>query len=197
MDELLYDRQKDLALTKIDKAIVVGLGGTGSWVALFLAMSGCGQLSLFDFDYLEPTNFNRLPLPSEGNIGKAKTEAMKALIASLRPACAVVCEGGASSFTLATVEGDILFDCTDNQDTQITLANWAGANGKKYIRVGYDGTHFTVTSRVPTWRTTEAARTGYEIRPSWVVPAALAACFGVAKAMFAPELEISKDVKEG
>ena len=190
----LYDRQTSLKLNPVPSAIVVGLGGTGSWVALFLAMSGCENLCLFDFDQVEASNLNRIPFPPEGSIGQTKTAAVKQLIETLRPECFITTFGKATAFSLAQADGEFFFDCTDRQDTQRQMFEWAKQYSRNYIRVGYDGTHFTIADFVPTWRT-GPARTGYEITPSWVVPAALAACLGVAKAMFCPELNISGDIK--
>jgi molybdopterin/thiamine biosynthesis adenylyltransferase len=97
--------------------------------------------------------------------------------------------------TLIATTGTI-FDCTDNQDTQRMLKGAADQNKRPYIRTGYNGTHITVTNRVPTWNVLEKPRTVYEIFPSWVTPAVVAAALGVAKAMYAPDLDVSLDLKE-
>jgi hypothetical protein len=76
------------------------------------------------------------------------------------------------------------------------LSKWAEANNQKYIRCGYDGTHITVTNRVPRWNTRAKARTGYEIEPSWVAPAIIAAGFAVSKAMYCPDIEAGFDLRE-
>ena len=195
MDVELYDRQTMLDLKPVESATIVGVGGTGSWSALFLAMSGCNHLYLMDGDLTERSNFNRLPIPAEGNIGVQKTELMSKLIASLRPEAEVTRLGRATMFSLVTTEGTI-FDCTDSQPVQAMLYKFAKENNRKYIRVGYDGTHITVTDRVPTWKTSGVQREGYEVFPSWVVPAALAACFGVAKAMYEDGIKVIGDLKE-
>lgn len=196
IDEELYNRQKDLNLNQVNSAIIVGLGGTGSWVALLLALSGSKSLLLMDADKLEPTNFNRIPVPKKDNLGKLKTVAISDLIRGLRPDCFIQIEGRAGAFTLEAAQGDWLFDCTDSQPTQMMLADWAKKHDRRYVRCGYDGTHMTVTDRVPTWNTKLEARTGYEITPSWAVPAAMAACFAVSKAMYCPETEVGADLKE-
>ncbi len=199
MPDELYDRQELLKLKPVPSATVVGVGGTGSWTAQFLAMSGTEKLFLMDADRAEVTNFNRLPVSMEDNLNKNKTDIMSELIRSIRPKCSVVTEGRATGFTLGLTEG-IIFDCTDNQDTQKTIYEYAKENNREYIRVGYDGTHITVTDRVPAWKVTGKERTGYEIYPSWVVPAAMAACLAVTKAMHSPDLRVISDIgqlKEG
>lgn len=197
MNELLYSRQRDLALNQIPSAIVVGCGGTGSWVALLLAMSGCLDLSLFDADRLEIHNFNRLCIPAESNLGRPKTEAIAEHIKLLRSDCQITTYGRATVYNLLEVPGgEYLFDCTDSQETQIMLCQWAKDNNRVYIRCGCDGTHVTTCDSVPQWKTSDEPTTGYEIRPSWAVPAALAACFAVSKAMYAPDMEVRADLKD-
>lgn len=195
MDVELYDRQTMLDLKQIESATVVGIGGTGSWASLFLGMSGCNKLYLMDGDLAEKSNFNRLPMPAEGNIGMQKTELVGNFITSLRPDCEVIRLGRATMFTLPTTEGTI-FDCTDSQPTQAMLYKYSQENNRNYIRVGYDGTHITVTDRVPTWNTKGVEREGYLVYPSWVVPASLAAGFAVAKAMYGADIKVIGDIKE-
>ena len=197
MDTLLYDRQQELHLTQVKSAIVVGLGGTGSWVAFYLATSGCENLHLMDADKLEPPNFNRLYISMEKYLGWQKVDAIKEYLQEIRPDCIIQTYGRATEYSLLEVpDGDILFDCTDNQATQVMLYKWATENKRQYIRCGYDGTHMTVVDRVPSWITDDEPVSGYEIRPSWVVPASLAAAFAVSKAMYAPNTEIRADLKE-
>lgn len=193
MNNDLYARQEMLDLSYIPIATVVGLGGTGTWVAIFLAMSGTGRLYFMDTDRLEMSNFNRLPFPPETMLNEEKVEAVRSFIRSIRPDCLTSSEGRANNFTLSITEG-VIFDCTDNLASQTLISNFAKSSGRRYIRVGYDGTHMTVTSRSSSWKTKDTS--GYEITPSWVVPAALAACLGVAKAMYSSGLEIHHDICE-
>lgn len=195
MDDVLYNRQSTLKLNIPKSTLVVGCGGTGSWVALLLAMSGCPYLSLFDDDLLDLTNFNRLPL-EEGLRGENKAIAVARLIARLRPDCLVATFGRANLYSLFSAEPGVVFDCTDNQDTQNFLYLWAKQENLPYIRCGYNGTHLTVTNKNSTWRTTKEATTGYTIVPSWVVGAALPACLAVAKALYCPTLNIFADISE-
>ena len=192
----LYERQATLKLKHIRSAIVVGLGGTGSWVALFLAMSGCENLTLMDSDYLEPTNFNRLPYSYVTCLGKPKVEAAAELIKSLRPDCNVVTEGNANEYTLSLVEGKILFDCTDIAKIQDMLYEWAAKQSKmRYVRCGYNGgSHLTITSR-KAWLT-GIERGHYEVVPSWVIPAAISAALAIFKAIYVPTFEFTGVIED-
>ena len=76
LQEALYERQnliRDLKIPEV--STVVGLGGTGFWTAVFLAMSGVEELILIDSDIVEVSNLNRLPL-KEGFVGKKKIAAV-------------------------------------------------------------------------------------------------------------------------
>lgn len=95
-------------------AIVAGLGGIGSWVALDLALIGVGSIFIFDKDKVETSNLNRT-LFKESHIGKYKTKAVKELIAERRKDCIVL---GFEQFfeagMLSKFEGlEYFFDCTD------------------------------------------------------------------------------------
>jgi hypothetical protein len=189
----LYTRQDMLNLRHVEEAVVVGVGGTGTWVALLLAMSGTKKLHLMDGDQVEESNLNRLPFPQRA-VNKLKTEVVKLLIRYIRSGASVYCYGRADARELEFVEGEILFDCTDNHRTQAMLKDWATQHRFEYIRVGYDGLHMTVTDKVSRWGMSD--RTGYETTPSWVVPAIIAAAFGVAKAMLDNGIDISASVQE-
>ncbi len=59
------------------KVMVCGCGGVGSFVAEALCRSGLGEITLVDFDKVEPSNLNRQLMSEKDNIGKKKTEALK------------------------------------------------------------------------------------------------------------------------
>ena len=62
-EQAIYERQnliKDLKIPKV--ASVVGVGGTGFWTGLLLAMSGVEELILIDSDYLNEANLNEIIL---------------------------------------------------------------------------------------------------------------------------------------
>lgn len=71
------------ARLKQSRVTVLGVGGTGSSVALSLAMSGVGELHVADFDRVELSNLNRQILFSESDVGKSKVEAAVARLQSV------------------------------------------------------------------------------------------------------------------
>ncbi|MBS1515346.1 MAG: ThiF family adenylyltransferase [Bacteroidetes bacterium] len=95
-------------------AIVAGLGGIGSWVALDLALIGVGSILIYDIDKIEASNLNRT-LFKESQIGEYKTDAVKELIAERRKDCLVLSfEEYFESEMLNKLDSvEYFFDCTD------------------------------------------------------------------------------------
>lgn len=67
------------------RVAVVGLGGLGCPVTLYLAAAGVGALTLIDDDVVDRTNLQRQVLYGEGDIGAAKALVAGAKVASLNP----------------------------------------------------------------------------------------------------------------
>ncbi len=194
MEEQLYTRHTGLSLQSVEAATVIGTGGTGTWVAILLAMSGTKELYLMDEDYLEISNLNRLPY-TVAEEGQRKAELLKQFITAMRPSTQVTTMERVTNLNLNLIKTTHIFDCTDRHTVQVMLSNYAAANDLKYIRVGYDGVHITVTDSVPEWSVGDDD-SGYTTVASWVAPAVLAACMGVIKAMYNPGLEVAHFIDE-
>lgn len=67
------------------RVAVIGIGGVGSWAVESLARSGIGSLTLVDMDEICVTNVNRQLHAVDGQIGKAKTEAMAERVKLIHP----------------------------------------------------------------------------------------------------------------
>lgn len=66
---------------------VFGLGGVGSYAAEALARAGVGELTLIDFDKINPTNINRQNIALENTVGMPKSQAMADRIRLINPSC--------------------------------------------------------------------------------------------------------------
>lgn len=102
-------------------ALVVGMGGLGSPVALYLAASGVGRLTLCDADTVDLTNLQRQIVHDTGSIGRLKVESARAALARINPEVAVEAlpERVAGERLAALVAAaDVVIDATDNFPTR-------------------------------------------------------------------------------
>jgi bacteriocin biosynthesis cyclodehydratase domain-containing protein len=76
--ELAHDRVRST------RALVIGAGGTGSWLALSLTMMGVGDLMVVDPDVVEERNRTRQPYAAD-MVGRRKVEALGEMVTRLRP----------------------------------------------------------------------------------------------------------------
>ena len=71
------------------KVLIVGAGGLGSPVALYLAASGVGTLGIVDFDKVDLTNLQRQIIHGTENVGCSKLDSAEKAIRSVNPHVAV------------------------------------------------------------------------------------------------------------
>jgi len=188
----IYNRQISLNLDIPKEATVVGCGGTGTWVAIGLAMSGVETLTLIDPDIVEISNLNRLPY-TPSSVGMAKVDALSDWIHGLRGHVTIKrFETQINADNLDLLSG-IVFCCTDNVASQQLIYRYCKAHRLQYHRVGYDGTVLNVSKAYPLVLE-EQPQDGYTMTPSWVVPAAVAGMLGVASALYRP-LTLNDDIK--
>jgi len=129
-EELLrYSRQILLAQVDIDgqlrlkqsRVLIVGLGGLGSPVALYLAAAGVGELHLADFDSVDLTNLQRQIMHDSGSVGMSKVDSALARLHALNPQVALVAHRQAldeDSLAEAVAAVDLVLDCSDNFATR-------------------------------------------------------------------------------
>ncbi len=70
---------------KAAKVLVVGSGGLGSPLLLYLAAAGVGTIGIVDFDVVEDSNLQRQVLFGKKDVGKSKARAAKKRLESLNP----------------------------------------------------------------------------------------------------------------
>ena len=162
-----------------EKAIVVGVGGVGSWVALGLAIAGVQELHLIDGDHVEVHNLNRLPVHPR-YAGTSKPFAIADIIKSVRPDIVLRTYNRPLSLAMlrwlaSTIPDAVLFDCTDTPFVQRITTHWPG----RRVRAGCEGWQAQATQRGPApW----GDQTGGYSVPTWVAPAMAAAALGIAVA---------------
>ncbi|WP_417777800.1 molybdopterin-synthase adenylyltransferase MoeB [Stutzerimonas xanthomarina] len=125
-DELLrYSRQILLRQVDIEgqlklkqsRVLIVGLGGLGSPVALYLAAAGVGELHLADFDRLDLTNLQRQIAHDTASVGLHKVDSAMSRLSALNPLVKLVPHRAAmnvDTLEAAVSAIDLVLDCTDN-----------------------------------------------------------------------------------
>lgn len=129
---LRYSRQIMLPEIDIDgqarllgaSALVVGLGGLGSPVAMYLAAAGVGRLIVNDFDTVDLTNLQRQIAFGTGDIGRSKAEACAERLHSMNPDVRVdpLTERLSPAALREWAEQvDVVLDCSDNFETRFAV----------------------------------------------------------------------------
>jgi molybdopterin/thiamine biosynthesis adenylyltransferase len=105
-------------------ALIIGAGGLGSPVALFLAASGVGRITLCDNDSVDLTNLQRQIAHRTSSIGKAKVISAKETLAEINPDVDVVTlieRADEARLAALVAQADVVLDCSDNFSTRYAL----------------------------------------------------------------------------
>lgn len=121
---------------KAAKVLVVGSGGLGSPLLLYLAAAGVGTIGIVDFDVVDKSNLQRQVLFSEENVGMPKVEAAKKRIEGLNPHIEVVTYNVqlTSENALDIIKDyDVVADGTDNFPTRYLVNDACVILGKPNV----------------------------------------------------------------
>lgn len=132
-DELLrYSRQ--ILIPRFDVAgqlklkqarvLVVGCGGLGCPVALYLGAAGVGELTLVDDDQVELANLQRQVAFKQTDLGESKAATLAARIQGINPDIEVHALNQRltdEALTQAVAGATLVLDCTDNFNTRFAL----------------------------------------------------------------------------
>jgi adenylyltransferase/sulfurtransferase len=121
---------------KASSVLLVGAGGLGSPLALYLAAAGVGRIGIVDFDRVEESNLQRQVLYGTSNLGRAKIEAAEARLADLNPHVQV--ESHPARLTSANAldllrRYDLVADGTDNFPTRYLVNDACVLLGKPNV----------------------------------------------------------------
>ncbi|MFC5699062.1 molybdopterin-synthase adenylyltransferase MoeB [Pseudomonas sp. GCM10022186] len=141
---LRYSRQILLPQIDVDgqlrlkqgRVLIVGLGGLGSPVSLYLAAAGVGELHLADFDSVDLTNLQRQIVHDSSSVGRSKVDSAMARLAALNPEVRLVPVTRAldeDSLAAAVAAVDLVLDCTDNFGTREAVNAACVAAGKPLV----------------------------------------------------------------
>jgi len=133
LPEVGEDGQRRL---KGSAALVVGAGGLGSPIALYLAAAGVGRITLCDFDVVDPSNLQRQVLFATADVGREKVTVAAERLRSLNPHVAIeaVPDRVSSANVRALVRGaDVVLDGSDNFTTRYLVSDACVLEGKPYV----------------------------------------------------------------
>lgn len=123
-------------ILKNASVLIVGAGGLGSPVALYLAAAGVGRIGLVDPDIVDTSNLQRQVIHSTNTQGTLKVESAKQRMLEINPFIQVQTYPTAiqSGNALDISEGyDILVDGTDNIPSRYLLSDLAVLTHKPYV----------------------------------------------------------------
>lgn len=104
--------------------LLIGLGGLGSPLAMYLATCGVGWLTLADSDRVELANLQRQILYGTSSVGRAKTEEARRVVEELNPEIRIdtVAEYLKGDLLREQVQAaDLVVDATDNFETRLAI----------------------------------------------------------------------------
>lgn len=106
---------------KASSVLVIGTGGLGSPVALYLAAAGVGHIGLVDYDVVDSSNLQRQIIHGTSRVGQLKVESARERMLDLNPDIEVEIynEPFTSENAMRIARGyDVLIDGTDNFPTR-------------------------------------------------------------------------------
>lgn len=106
------------------RVLIIGMGGLGSPLGMYLAASGVGHLVIVDFDHVDLSNLQRQIVHRTKDIGRAKVDSARDTLLALNPLIDVTTiRGRLTDESLATevAQADVVADASDNFTTRFAI----------------------------------------------------------------------------
>jgi molybdopterin-synthase adenylyltransferase len=142
LDEIGIEGQQRLLAAH---ALVIGAGGLGSPVALYLGTAGVGRLTIVDHDSVDVTNLQRQIAHSLARVGTPKATSAQAAIAAINPDVQVtplIERADEARLAALVADADVVIDCSDNFRTRHAVNAACVAQRKPLVAgaaIGFDG----------------------------------------------------------
>jgi molybdopterin/thiamine biosynthesis adenylyltransferase len=126
-------------------ALVVGAGGLGSPVVLYLASAGVGELTVIDDDAVDLTNLQRQIMHTQARVGQPKVESARQAVAALNPDVrfnAIAARAGAALLEQRVAAASLVLDCSDNFATRQAINRACVRHQRPLVSgaaLGFDG----------------------------------------------------------
>ena len=132
------------------KVLIIGAGGLGSPVAIYLALAGIGTLGIVDYDVVDVTNLQRQILHHDADIGRSKVESARETLLAYNPDLEVVTfEEPITSENAMEMMGefDVIVSGADNFAARYLINDAAFLSGKPLV----DGSILMFDGRATTY----------------------------------------------
>ena len=126
-------------------ALVIGAGGLGSPVALYLGTAGVGRITLVDDDTVDLTNLQRQIAHNLARVGQPKADSARQTIHAINPdvqVLPVTKRADAAWLDAAVRDADVVIDCSDNFQTRQAVNLACVVHRKPLVSgaaIGFDG----------------------------------------------------------
>jgi molybdopterin/thiamine biosynthesis adenylyltransferase len=103
------------------RVLIIGAGGLGSPVALYLGSAGVGHITVVDHDTVDMTNLQRQVAHTVARVGSPKVNSIQIAIAQLNPGVrvtAIQARADAALLDELVAQADVVLDCCDNFATR-------------------------------------------------------------------------------
>jgi len=121
LNELGFEGQEKLLTSH---ALIIGAGGLGSPVSLYLGSAGVGHITVVDHDTVDATNLQRQIAHTLERVGQFKAESVRTAIAHINPDVTVTPitqRADAALLDTLVASADVVLDCSDNFATRQTV----------------------------------------------------------------------------
>lgn len=118
------------------RVLVVGAGGLGSPVCLYLAAAGVGTIDIIDPDTVSLSNLQRQVIHSTADLGRPKAESARDAILAINPDVKVALHQEYLTPENAPAligAADITVDCTDNLEARLVINDTCLSLGRPYV----------------------------------------------------------------
>lgn len=136
-------------------ALVVGAGGLGSPVVLYLAAAGVGRITLVDDDEVDLTNLQRQIAHTTARVGMSKVESAAAAMHAINPEVRIethVLRADDGALDRLAAQADVVIDCCDNFATRHAVNRACVARAKPLVAgaaIRFDGQLSVYDTRDP------------------------------------------------
>ena len=103
------------------QALIIGAGGLGSPVALYLGSAGVGRITVVDHDRVDMTNLQRQIAHTMERVGQPKARSAQSAIGAINPdvqVTPIVARADAALLDNLVAQADVVLDCSDNFATR-------------------------------------------------------------------------------